>query len=236
MICWPSSLLSPSIFSLALRRCCASWAATGPRWRGWLNSRAVQSSAPNWRRPWRNCRRTWASVWKPENGRGLQMWVCVSVCVCVILGLSVKLNSSFYFQQDSSINRARTTKAWEAELLCHYTMQRLYSFSIFTARVFAMGDPANHGSSESATLCSTTGWLCSCNCTQRKKPTNLCLITLIKASDTAFVGRSRRNCVSAPVSAANALYFQWNSSLVFIHSIYCNYLFLFIGINWWFCI
>uniref|UniRef100_A0A3P8X5V2 Uncharacterized protein n=1 Tax=Cynoglossus semilaevis TaxID=244447 RepID=A0A3P8X5V2_CYNSE len=71
--------------------------------------------------------------------------------------LSVKLNSSFYFQQDSSINRARTTKAWEAELLCHYTMQRLYSFSIFTARVFAMGDPANHGSSESATLCSTTG-------------------------------------------------------------------------------
>lgn len=83
--------------------------------------------------------------------------VSVRECVRVIQGLSVKLNSSFYFQQDSSINRARTTKAWEAELLCHYTMQRLYSFSIFTARVFAMGDPANHGSSESATLCSTTG-------------------------------------------------------------------------------
>ncbi|XP_037629211.1 uncharacterized protein LOC119490069 [Sebastes umbrosus] len=33
---------------------------------------------------------------------------------------------------------------WEEALLCHYTMDRLFSFSIFTARVFAVGDPAHH--------------------------------------------------------------------------------------------
>uniref|UniRef100_A0A3B5B127 Uncharacterized protein n=1 Tax=Stegastes partitus TaxID=144197 RepID=A0A3B5B127_9TELE len=33
---------------------------------------------------------------------------------------------------------------WEEAPLCHYTMDRLFSFSIFTARVFAVGDPTRH--------------------------------------------------------------------------------------------
>ncbi|KAK2897276.1 hypothetical protein Q8A73_013656 [Channa argus] len=33
---------------------------------------------------------------------------------------------------------------WQEALLCHYTMDRLFSFSIFIARVFAVGDPAHH--------------------------------------------------------------------------------------------
>ncbi|KAK2851795.1 hypothetical protein Q5P01_008071 [Channa striata] len=33
---------------------------------------------------------------------------------------------------------------WQEPLLCHYTLDRLFSFSIFTARVFAVGDPAGH--------------------------------------------------------------------------------------------
>uniref|UniRef100_A0A8C5C4C5 Uncharacterized protein n=1 Tax=Gadus morhua TaxID=8049 RepID=A0A8C5C4C5_GADMO len=32
---------------------------------------------------------------------------------------------------------------WEAEW-CHYVMERLFSFSILAARVFALGDPAQH--------------------------------------------------------------------------------------------
>uniref|UniRef100_A0A8C4NSJ7 Uncharacterized protein n=1 Tax=Dicentrarchus labrax TaxID=13489 RepID=A0A8C4NSJ7_DICLA len=33
---------------------------------------------------------------------------------------------------------------WEQNLLCRYTLDRLFSFSILTARVFAVGDPAHH--------------------------------------------------------------------------------------------
>ncbi|CAL9703270.1 unnamed protein product [Knipowitschia caucasica] len=36
---------------------------------------------------------------------------------------------------------------WTMELLCKYTMERLFSFSILTARVFSVGDPANHADS-----------------------------------------------------------------------------------------
>uniref|UniRef100_A0A3Q3KYB6 Uncharacterized protein n=1 Tax=Mastacembelus armatus TaxID=205130 RepID=A0A3Q3KYB6_9TELE len=35
-------------------------------------------------------------------------------------------------------------KHWQEALLCHYTLDRLFSFSILTARVFAVGDPAHH--------------------------------------------------------------------------------------------
>uniref|UniRef100_A0A3Q1BUH9 Uncharacterized protein n=2 Tax=Amphiprion TaxID=80969 RepID=A0A3Q1BUH9_AMPOC len=33
---------------------------------------------------------------------------------------------------------------WMEAPLCQYTMDRLFSFSIFTARVFAVGDPTHH--------------------------------------------------------------------------------------------
>ncbi|KAJ0064429.1 hypothetical protein NL108_006452 [Boleophthalmus pectinirostris] len=33
---------------------------------------------------------------------------------------------------------------WQRPLLCNYTIERLFSFSILTARVFSVGDPANH--------------------------------------------------------------------------------------------
>uniref|UniRef100_A0A8C6WUS2 Uncharacterized protein n=1 Tax=Neogobius melanostomus TaxID=47308 RepID=A0A8C6WUS2_9GOBI len=33
---------------------------------------------------------------------------------------------------------------WDEGLLCDYLMERLFSFSILTARVFYLGDPAKH--------------------------------------------------------------------------------------------
>ncbi|KAM6982004.1 uncharacterized protein LKV04_012700 [Tautogolabrus adspersus] len=33
---------------------------------------------------------------------------------------------------------------WHEAPLCHYTLDRLFSFSIISARVFAVGDPAHH--------------------------------------------------------------------------------------------
>lgn len=36
---------------------------------------------------------------------------------------------------------------WQEALLCRYTMDRLFSFSILVARVFAVGDPAHHAKS-----------------------------------------------------------------------------------------
>lgn len=33
---------------------------------------------------------------------------------------------------------------WQKGLLCRYVLDRLFSFSILTARVFAVGDPAGH--------------------------------------------------------------------------------------------
>lgn len=37
-----------------------------------------------------------------------------------------------------------TDERWEEQPLCLYTLERLYSFSILTARVFAAGNPAHH--------------------------------------------------------------------------------------------
>uniref|UniRef100_A0A8C8E2W5 Interleukin-12 subunit alpha n=1 Tax=Oryzias sinensis TaxID=183150 RepID=A0A8C8E2W5_9TELE len=39
------------------------------------------------------------------------------------------------------------TEHWKEPLLCSYTLDRLFSFSILTARVFAAGDPAQHTAS-----------------------------------------------------------------------------------------
>uniref|UniRef100_A0A3Q2CRQ7 Uncharacterized protein n=1 Tax=Cyprinodon variegatus TaxID=28743 RepID=A0A3Q2CRQ7_CYPVA len=33
---------------------------------------------------------------------------------------------------------------WLQDSMCSYTLERLFSFSILTARVFAVGDPARH--------------------------------------------------------------------------------------------
>ncbi|KAK7884407.1 hypothetical protein WMY93_027530 [Mugilogobius chulae] len=38
----------------------------------------------------------------------------------------------------------KSTEFWKEGLLCDYTMERLFSFSILTARVFSVGDPVNH--------------------------------------------------------------------------------------------
>uniref|UniRef100_A0A4W6FAR0 Uncharacterized protein n=1 Tax=Lates calcarifer TaxID=8187 RepID=A0A4W6FAR0_LATCA len=40
---------------------------------------------------------------------------------------------------------------WQEALLCHYTMDRLFSFSILTARVFAVGDPTHHAEGSAQT-------------------------------------------------------------------------------------
>uniref|UniRef100_A0A3B5RBI6 Uncharacterized protein n=2 Tax=Xiphophorus TaxID=8082 RepID=A0A3B5RBI6_XIPMA len=42
---------------------------------------------------------------------------------------------------------------WKEAYVCQYTLERLFSFSILTARVFAAGDPAQH-SEGSAHRCS----------------------------------------------------------------------------------
>uniref|UniRef100_A0A3Q1JU52 Uncharacterized protein n=1 Tax=Anabas testudineus TaxID=64144 RepID=A0A3Q1JU52_ANATE len=47
----------------------------------------------------------------------------------------------------SAVERLEEIQAipfWQESLLCHYTMDRLFSFSILTARVFAVGDPSGH--------------------------------------------------------------------------------------------
>uniref|UniRef100_A0A8D3CC54 Uncharacterized protein n=1 Tax=Scophthalmus maximus TaxID=52904 RepID=A0A8D3CC54_SCOMX len=42
--------------------------------------------------------------------------------------------------------RWQVTPHWQ-DLQCNYTRNRLFSFSILTARVFAVGDPAHHAES-----------------------------------------------------------------------------------------
>ncbi|KAJ3586048.1 hypothetical protein NHX12_012449 [Muraenolepis orangiensis] len=39
---------------------------------------------------------------------------------------------------------------WHATDLCNYTVERVFSFSILAARVFASGDPAKHGHGSAA--------------------------------------------------------------------------------------
>lgn len=55
-----------------------------------------------------------------------------------------KLNVVFLVLQESHISEEDPIDQWEEDLLCHYTMDRLFSFSILTARIFAVGDPAHH--------------------------------------------------------------------------------------------
>uniref|UniRef100_A0A3B3CRA2 Uncharacterized protein n=1 Tax=Oryzias melastigma TaxID=30732 RepID=A0A3B3CRA2_ORYME len=41
----------------------------------------------------------------------------------------------------------QTIEHWKEPLLCRYTLDRLFSFSIHSARVFAAGDPSRHATS-----------------------------------------------------------------------------------------
>uniref|UniRef100_A0A3Q3JVE2 Uncharacterized protein n=1 Tax=Monopterus albus TaxID=43700 RepID=A0A3Q3JVE2_MONAL len=47
-------------------------------------------------------------------------------------------------ESDMGKYEIQPTVHWQEIPLCHYTMDRLFSFSILTARVFAVGDPAHH--------------------------------------------------------------------------------------------
>ncbi|KAM7405150.1 hypothetical protein PAMP_012434 [Pampus punctatissimus] len=47
-------------------------------------------------------------------------------------------------QKGSHITKQVPIDHWQEALLCHYTLDRLFSFSVLTARVFAVGDPAHH--------------------------------------------------------------------------------------------
>uniref|UniRef100_A0A8C6VXJ9 Uncharacterized protein n=1 Tax=Nothobranchius furzeri TaxID=105023 RepID=A0A8C6VXJ9_NOTFU len=44
----------------------------------------------------------------------------------------------------------KTVDQWKEAFLCHYVLDRVFSFSILAARVFAVGHPAHHdeGSSQ----------------------------------------------------------------------------------------
>ncbi|CAL8367117.1 unnamed protein product [Lota lota] len=44
----------------------------------------------------------------------------------------------------TTVHHMEEDEMWEAADLCHYIMERLFSFSIISARVFALGDPAKH--------------------------------------------------------------------------------------------
>uniref|UniRef100_A0A667YUZ2 Uncharacterized protein n=1 Tax=Myripristis murdjan TaxID=586833 RepID=A0A667YUZ2_9TELE len=58
----------------------------------------------------------------------------------------------------SQTKETKAIKEWQKPLLCRYTLDRLFSFSIFTARVFGRGDPAHHADS-SAGQCLQIGHL-----------------------------------------------------------------------------
>ncbi|XP_049921516.1 uncharacterized protein LOC126403102 [Epinephelus moara] len=58
----------------------------------------------------------------------------------------VKSTAEIHHQKESSTNKEETWPKghWKEIYLCQYTMDRLFSFSILAARVFAVGDPAHH--------------------------------------------------------------------------------------------
>uniref|UniRef100_A0A3B3I6S6 Uncharacterized protein n=1 Tax=Oryzias latipes TaxID=8090 RepID=A0A3B3I6S6_ORYLA len=72
---------------------------------------------------------------------------------CTILRLDDRhlqeLICHFKSQQNSVSSEEDTwpTEHWYEPFLCSYTLDRLFSFSILNARVFAAGDPAQHTAS-----------------------------------------------------------------------------------------
>ncbi|CAJ1084590.1 uncharacterized protein LOC109985487 [Xyrichtys novacula] len=62
----------------------------------------------------------------------------VSICVRSRAGME------HHEESDASLDDSQSLHPWQEPLLCHYTLDRLFSFSILSARVFAVGDPAHH--------------------------------------------------------------------------------------------
>ncbi|CAK6963788.1 hypothetical protein EYF80_059385 [Scomber scombrus] len=60
------------------------------------------------------------------------------------MGKCVKLSEAINHQEESHTSNGQGIRDYEQLILCHYTMDRLFSFSILAARVFAVGDPAHH--------------------------------------------------------------------------------------------
>ncbi|KAL6119523.1 uncharacterized protein ACO6RY_04075 [Pungitius sinensis] len=58
--------------------------------------------------------------------------------------VNTKLGRNHLRESHSSKEETEPTAAWEEDLRCYYTLDRLFSFSILSARVFAVGDPAHH--------------------------------------------------------------------------------------------
>uniref|UniRef100_A0A3Q2NZI3 Uncharacterized protein n=1 Tax=Fundulus heteroclitus TaxID=8078 RepID=A0A3Q2NZI3_FUNHE len=50
------------------------------------------------------------------------------------------------FQQEHHVReeKLKDDEHWKESYLCSYALDRLFSFSVLTARVFAVGDPARH--------------------------------------------------------------------------------------------
>ncbi|GAA6216619.1 uncharacterized protein LOC119490069, partial [Lates japonicus] len=65
----------------------------------------------------------------------------------------VTANGGMDQEEESNISKEETEPIldWQEALLCHYTMDRLFSFSILTARVFAVGDPTHHAEGSAQT-------------------------------------------------------------------------------------
>uniref|UniRef100_A0A3Q2XN73 Uncharacterized protein n=1 Tax=Hippocampus comes TaxID=109280 RepID=A0A3Q2XN73_HIPCM len=53
-------------------------------------------------------------------------------------------DSSVSLQDISKDVQQHYIGTWKEDLLCQYILDRLFSFSILTARVFAVGHPAHH--------------------------------------------------------------------------------------------
>uniref|UniRef100_A0A3P9H967 Uncharacterized protein n=1 Tax=Oryzias latipes TaxID=8090 RepID=A0A3P9H967_ORYLA len=79
-------------------------------------------------------------------------YLICQTCKALIESVNIILNkvSFLTFQPCNSVSSEEDTQPiehWKEPLLCHYTLDRLFSFSILTARVFAAGDPAQHTAS-----------------------------------------------------------------------------------------
>uniref|UniRef100_A0A672IUY7 Uncharacterized protein n=1 Tax=Salarias fasciatus TaxID=181472 RepID=A0A672IUY7_SALFA len=71
---------------------------------------------------------------------------------CMAFGSEAKPESH------TSEEESKPIANWEKEPLCHYIMDRLFSFSILVARVFAVGDPTLHSSSATKSCLITAEW------------------------------------------------------------------------------
>uniref|UniRef100_A0A3P9KNX5 Uncharacterized protein n=1 Tax=Oryzias latipes TaxID=8090 RepID=A0A3P9KNX5_ORYLA len=79
-------------------------------------------------------------------------YLICQTCKALIESVNIILNKVYFltFQPCNSVSSEKDTwptENWYEPFLCHYTLDRVFSFSILTARVFAAGDPAQHTAS-----------------------------------------------------------------------------------------